>query len=295
VLDSAIADEIAAGRVASNFRHAIAFAAEERWRAERDSSYTTNARRPWYPLIEKGHDRTWCDNYLQRVLNGFRYPRSCCVFCCFQAPRAGRSALAERWRTEPEAGAYALQIEQRALSINRRMRLFGSMSAAEFVRVRRIDAVAALSNVNLADTTTWTVVETRRVYRAASVKDPTTGKSIRGRDGRTIKNPRKKGDTWRSIRPHTVASTGEAGLAALRRLAAAHDTVVWSEGDQIPRVDVRVLPNRPREWPLTTHEYALLPGEIHAKEHHGFDREWRAARSREAVRGGGLTPLPLAV
>lgn len=145
---------------------------------------------------------------------------------CFQAPRAGRSALAERWRTEPEGGAYALQIEQRALSINRRMRLFGSMSAAEFVRVRRIDAVAALSNLNLANTSTWTVVETRRVYRAASVKDPTTGKSVRGRDGRTIKNPRKKGDTWRSIRPHTVASTSEAGLAALRRLAAAHETVV---------------------------------------------------------------------
>jgi hypothetical protein len=119
VLDSAIADEIIAGRVASSFRHAIAFAAEERWRAERDSSYTTNARRPWYPLIEKGHDRAWCDNYLQRVLNGFHYPRSCCVFCCFQAPRAGRSALAERWRTEPEAGAYALQIEQRARSLVR--------------------------------------------------------------------------------------------------------------------------------------------------------------------------------
>lgn len=295
VLDSAIADEIADGRVAPEFRHAVAFAAEETWRAKRDSSYTTNARRPWYPLIEMGYDRLWCANYLRTVLDGFVYPRSCCVFCCFQAPRPGRNALATRWRAEPEAGAYALHVERRALSINRRMRLFGSLSAAEFVRDREISAVAELADTELADTTMWTVVETRRVYRAASVKDPTTGRSLRGRDGRTVKDPARKGDTWRSIRPHIVTSTRDDGLTALEGLAAVHDTVVWTEGNQIPRVDVRVLPSRPREWPLTTHEFALLPGAIRAKEHAGFDREWLAARARESVRGGGVTPLPLAM
>ncbi|TDV43707.1 hypothetical protein [Actinophytocola oryzae] len=295
VLDSAIADEITAGRVASDFRHVIAFAAEEKWRAKRDSSYTTNARHPWYPLIEKRRDRTWCAGYLKRVLKGFVYPRSCCVICCFQAPRAGRSALAARWHAEPEAGVYALHVERRALSINRRMRLFGSLSAAEFVRSRGIDAVIELADAQLAEATTWTVVETRRVYRPASIKDPTTGKSQRGRDGRTVKDPTRKGDTWRSIRPHVVTDTREDGLAALTQLAHVHDTLVWTEADQVPRVDVRVLPNRPREWPITTHEYALMPGVIDAKEHAGFDREWRAARSREVVRGGGATPLPLAM
>jgi hypothetical protein len=295
VLDSVIADEISAGRVAQDFRHAIAFAAEEGWRADRDSSYTTNARRPWYPLIDMCRDRSWCASYLRRVLNGFVYPRSCCVFCCFQAPRSGRSALAARWRAEPEAGAYALRMERRALSINRRMRLFGSLSAAEFVRTREISGVAELADRELADATTWTVVETRRVYRAASVKDPETGKSVRGRDGRTVKDPARKGDTWRSIRPHATTSSRDEGLVALDHLAAAHDTVVWTEGDQIPRVDLRVLPVRPREWPLTTHEYALLPGAIRAKEHAGFDREWLTALAREAVRGGGATPLPLAM
>ncbi len=295
VLDSAIADEIAAGRVRPDFRHAVAFAAEETWRAKRDSSYTTNARRPWYPLIEKRRDRTWCANYLKKALNGFVYPRSCCQFCCFQAPQAGRNALAARWRAEPEAGAYALRMERRALSTNRRMRLFGSLSAAEFVRTREISGVAELADSELADATTWTVVETRRVYRAASVKDPETGKSLRGRDGRTVKDPARKGDTWRSIRPHVTTSTRDEGLVALERLAAVHDTVVWTEGDQIPRVDVRVLPDRPREWPLTTYEYALLPGAIRAKEHAGFDREWRTALAREAIRGGGATPLPLAM
>jgi hypothetical protein len=295
VLDSAIADEIADGRVAQDFRHAVAFASEERWRAERDSSYTTNARRPWYPLIEMGRDRTWCANYLQKVLNGFIYPRSCCVFCCFQAPQAGRSALAERWRAEPEAGAYAVRMERRALSINRRMRLFGSLSAAEFVHTRKIIPVAALADAELCDVTTWTVVETRRVYRAASVKDPATGKSVRGRDGRTVKDPARKGDTWRSIRPHTVTSTRDEGLAVLAGLADTHDTAVWTGIDQVPRVDVRVVPARPREWPLTTHEYALLPGVLHAKAHAGFEREWRAARDREKARGGDVTPLPLAM
>lgn len=295
VLDSAIADEIAAGRVAPDFRHAVAFAAEETWRADRDSSYTTNARRPWYPLIDTKRDRTWCAAYLRTVLDGFDYPRSCCAFCCFQAPQSGRDALAARWRAEPDAGAYALHVERRALSINRRMRLFGSLSAAEFVRTRGISAVVALADTELADVALWTVVETRRVYRPASVKDPATGKSLRGRDGRTVKDPTRKGDTWRSIRPHAVTPTRDDGLAALGQLAEAHDTLVWTTADQVPRVDVRVLPDRPREWPLTTHEYALLPGTIRAKEHAGFDREWRAARGRETVRGGGVTPLPLAM
>ena len=295
VLDSAIADEIAASRVAPDFRHAVAFAAEETWRAERDSSYTTNARRPWYPLIEMGHDRTWCASYLRTVLKGFIYPRSCCVFCCFQAPRAGRDALAARWRAEPDAGAYALHIERGALSINRRMRLFGSLSAAEFIRTREISEVDTLANAELAAETTWTVVETRRVYRAASVKNPATGKSLRGRDGRTIKDPARKGDTWRSIRPHTVTTTHDDGLAVLTRLAAAYDTVVWTGPDLVSRVDVRIVPDRPREWPLSTHEYTLMPGTVTAKEHAGFDREWGAARDRETVRGGGVTPLPLAM
>jgi hypothetical protein len=295
VLDSAIADEIAAGRVNPEFRHVIAFAAEEQWRAERYSSYTTNARRPWYPLIELGLDRTWCAAYLLKVLSGFVYPRSCCVFCCFQAPKAGRDALVTRWRAEPEAGAYALHLERRALSINRRMRLFGSLSAAHLVHSRKLDQVAELAQADLARQTTWTVVQTRRVYRAASVKDPATGESLRGPDGRTVKDPTRKGDTWRSIRAHAVAPTRNRGLEVLTQLANAHDTVVWTGPDQVPRVDVRVLPDRPREWPLTTHEYALVPGTIRAKQHRGFDREWRAARAHEVVRGGGVTPLPLAL
>lgn len=295
VLDSAIADEIAAGRVDPNFRHVIAFSAEEVGRARRDSSYSTNARCPWYPLIEMGRDRAWCETYLKKVLNGFVYPRSCCVFCCFQAPRKGRDALARRWRAEPEAGAYALRLEHRALTLNRRMRLFGSLSAAELVRSHNVDEVAELAAVDLAQLPAWTVVETRRVYRPGSVKDPVTGKSVRGRKGRTVKDPAKKGDTWRSIRTYAVTSTRDEGMAVLARLAIEHDTVVWTGSDQVPRVDVRLVPTRPREWPITTHEYALVPGAIQAKEHNGFDQEWDAAREREAVRGGGVTPLPLAM
>jgi hypothetical protein len=248
-LDSAIADEVAAGRIDPNFRHVIAFSADETGRAARDSSYTTSARRPWYPLIEQGRTRAWCGAYLKKVLNGFVYPRSCCVFCCFQAPRKGRAALARRWSREPTAGAYALRLEHRALTLNRKMRLFGSLSAAELPE--------------------WTVVETRRVYRPASVKDPATGKSVRGRDGWTVQDPTMKGDTWRSIRAHTVAAARDEGLAVLAQLAIEHDTVVWTGFDQVLRVDVRAMPTQPRQWPITTHEYALVPGTIQAKEHNG--------------------------
>ncbi len=110
-----------------------------------------------------------------------------------------------------------------------------------------------------------------------------------------MKDLARRCDTWRSIHPHTVTSTRDDGLAELRRLARAHDTVLWTGADGVSRVDVRVLPDRPREWPLTTHEHALTPGTIRAKAHAGFDREWDAARAREIVRGGGVTPLPLAM
>jgi hypothetical protein len=293
VLDAAIADEIAAGHIAPGFRHVIAYAAEEMEQVARDTSYTTNARTPWHPLVEMGQDRNWCDQYLYDTF-GFRWPRSCCVFCPFQASSArARAELAERWRAEPASGAQAVYLERRARSLNSRMKLFGRVAAADVVREHRVTEVTARVEEQLAATEQWTVVEIRRVYRAASVKDPVTGKSIRGRNGRTVKNPRERGDTWRSIRPHRAVGTREEALALLTQIADGHDTAVWTGFDRVPRAEVRVMPDHVRQWPITTHEFSIVAGPVAAKQRDSFDDEWDDARRQERARGGGISPLPL--
>lgn len=49
-------------------RHVVGFAAEERRRIERDRTYTSQARTPWYPLADDwGWDRNRCLDYLHSV------------------------------------------------------------------------------------------------------------------------------------------------------------------------------------------------------------------------------------
>lgn len=104
VLDWWVADEFGGGE----YRHVVGFAAEEVKRSVRDTSYTSAARRPWYPLIEWGWDRNSCLAYLRDVF-GVTWSRSCCGFCPFQAGPE-RAHLCERWRREPAAAKRALQV-----------------------------------------------------------------------------------------------------------------------------------------------------------------------------------------
>ncbi|MFL6122123.1 hypothetical protein [Actinophytocola sp.] len=175
------------------------------------------------------------------------------------------------------------------------MKLFGRVAATEVVRKHRLTEVAARVEDQFAAAEQWTVVEIRRVYRAASVKEPTTGKSIRGRNGRTVKNPHERGDTWRSIRPCYTAHTREQALAILTHIAAAYDTAVWTGSDRVPRAEVRIMPDQVLQWPITTHEFALVAGPVNTKQRAAFEAEWADAGRQEYARGGGITPLPLAV
>ncbi|MEU4770309.1 hypothetical protein AB0H12_44580 [Actinosynnema sp. NPDC023794] len=300
VLDAAIADELAAGRIAAGYRHAIGFSADEPERVERDSSYTTNAREPLYPLVEWNWDRDRCDLYLHELFSDdddpdFWWPRSCCQFCCYQSSTNGRVALALRWRSEPQAAVTSLRLESRAMALHPGQKLFGSYSAAQFVRDYGLtDIVEHAAAGDRDGEQCWTVVEVRRVYRPASVRDPVTGKSLRGRDGRTVKDPTTKGRAWRSIRPHTVTGTRAEAVEALQQLAREYDTTVWTRSGGAPRLEIRVLPKKVREWPVTTHEFAVVPGLVAAKQRRGFDKEYDDARRREARRGGeNLLPLAM--
>lgn len=55
------------------------------------------------------------------------------------------------------------------------------------------------------------------------------------------------------------------------------------------------MPNQVLQWPITTHEFALVAGPVNAKQRDSFEAEWEQGLRQEYVRGGGITPLPLAM
>jgi hypothetical protein len=70
---------------------------------------------------------------------------------------------------------------------------------------------------------------------------------------------------------------------------------VWTGFDRVPRAEVRIMPNQVLQWPITTHEFALVAGPVNAKQRDSFEAEWEQGLRQEYVRGGGITPLPLAM
>lgn len=183
-----------------------------------------------------------------------------------------------------------MYLEQRARSLRSRMRLFGRTTATDIAHEHKLVDVTTHASRQLA-TTQWTVVEIRRVYRAASAKDPDTGASIRGRNGRTLKNPEERGDSWRSIRPCATLGTRQAALATLAQIADAYDAAVWTGTDGVPRIEIRVMPRHVRQWPITIHEFALS----------SFEDEWNEALigkaaevAASAASAGALTVRPIA-
>jgi hypothetical protein len=186
----------------------------------------------------------------------------------------------------------ALYLERRARSLNSRMKLFGRLAAADVVRERHLTEVADRAEDQFAAAEQWTVVEIRRVYRAASVKDPSTGKSIRGRNGRTVKNPHERGDTWRSIRLCYTTGTRDQALAMLTQIADAHDTAVWTA---CPAPRSASCPTRCSSGRSPPTSSLSSPAQSNTKQRGSFEAEWDEACREEEARGGGITVLPLAV
>lgn len=180
VLDRWIARELAG----QPYTHVIGFAAEEGRRVARDSSYTTHARDPQYPLIAWNWDRGACEEYLWRRYRT-TWSRSCCGFCPFQAG-PDIDSLIERWTREPDLAAQALRLEHTALTLNPRSALFGKRTAYDLAVHHGLTAALALFDEFLASTR-WAVYDVRRVYPAKSG------------------DPAAKGPGWRAV---TCLATG---------------------------------------------------------------------------------------
>ncbi|MGK5677622.1 hypothetical protein [Actinoplanes sp. URMC 104] len=159
VLDWWVADEFGG----ADYRHVVGFAAEEVTRAKRDTSYTSAARTPWYPLIEWGWDRESCLAYLRDVF-AVDWSRSCCGYCPFQAgPEL--ELLCERWRNDPAAAALALRMEFTAVAINPRSLLFRRRSAREVAIYAGLRTLVEQVDAELA-ALPWAVYDVRRGYSA---------------------------------------------------------------------------------------------------------------------------------
>ncbi|SDT74186.1 hypothetical protein SAMN04489716_6903 [Actinoplanes derwentensis] len=193
VLDWWIADALGGAA----YRHVVGFAAEEVRRSSKDTSYTSAARNPWYPLIEWGWDRQSCLAYLQDAF-GVTWSRSCCGYCPFQAgPEL--DLLCQRWRNEPDRAEQALRLEYTAVAINPRSLLFGKKRSARQVAilaglrdlVEHVDADLAAQP--------WAIYDVRRAYPARRL-DKTKPSGLENRDSYA------KGQGARSLEPVCVGT-----------------------------------------------------------------------------------------
>lgn len=240
-------------------RHVIGFAAEEMRRVERDSSYTTNARDPWYPLIEWGWDRTACQDYL-RARFGIEWPRSCCSYCPFSAG-PDTAGLVARWSAEPDKGADALIREHLALCLNPRSMLFGKRTAWSLAREHQLTDVIALAEQRLA-AATWTVYDVRRVYQAKGG------------------NQAVKGQGWRAVAPLGSGTREQltAQLAAMDgfELGALDIARVWIRRASAP-------------YPSPEHLLTVGPAGVAAKQRPGFAKQWASVLNPQLALFDNLT------
>lgn len=264
-------------------RHVVGFAAEETGRAARDDGYSRGVvgKVPWYPLIELDWDRTACLAYLARaygLADGDEWPRSCCGFCPFQAgPDIAR--MGQRWQAEPQQAATAVRMEAPALALNPRMKLFGTLSAAEAAHRFGLGHVVDQVRAELADRPA-AIYEVRRVYRRAGDKRNPAGVGngwILGPDKYA-----KGNDVWRSLRNVWAGGTlsdARAELAAMRDRVGGEldaDGRLWVKREAGPA------------YPDTEHYYAIAPAGIADKERDAFAEMWDWVAAQTLEQQGSL-------
>jgi hypothetical protein len=119
--------------VEGEFRHVMGFNADELKRVEKDESYSKVERKSEYPLVTWGWGRKKCEDYLEDWA-GERWEKSCCGYCPFAGQnKGGRDELLRRFKDEPDKAYQALRMEQAALALNDRMKLYKSKSVRSAV------------------------------------------------------------------------------------------------------------------------------------------------------------------
>lgn len=147
------------------FRHAMGYAVGEERRAKKDETFATDTRRPFYPLLTWGWDRSMCLDYIAHVTGVSPWPKSCCFYCPFSG---GRQAHIERLAGKPALATQALMLEYMALAFNPRQQLFASGKSLE--RTLRDEGHADLIELRDAKLAAlpWQLYRVRRVWKSLS-------------------------------------------------------------------------------------------------------------------------------
>lgn len=228
------------------YRHVIGFEANELARARKDRAHNNERRTGEYPLQEWGWTREHCHRFL--IDNIHRsVAKSCCGFCPFSmSTAAGRSAVIERYRSEPHLGAEAMFLEHVARSINPAQTLIEASSVADLVANARLAQVNALFEARLRDSA-WSLYEVRRLAR-----------------------PSKNGKAGIIARSLRVLATGDH--ATIVELLTEQPGNPLRGSDGILR---HVLRDRGRDG--VDHHFVAAPAGAESKQRSGFEQWWQEA------------------
>lgn len=246
-LDPVIAS-VTAGR---RYRHVIGFEAGELARASKDGRFNTERRTGWYPLLDWGWDRARCSAFIAERTGGHRWAKSACSYCPFaMATGAGRQALVERYRLEPQAGARALFLEAVARALNERQTLIAGSSAAELVAGAGLTEVRSRFEAML-NGCEHAVYEVRRLTRRSAGR--AHGRGITARSVRTVARGSRE-----EMDDHLHGLPGERHVG----------------DDGIMRHALRA---RTDELPSLEHFFVVCPAVVDQKQRAGFEAWWQEA------------------
>ncbi len=238
VIDSFLGDELDG----APFIHAIGFNSDETRRVKKDQVYgKAGGRTASYPLVDWGWDRDNCLDFIFAV-TGIDWLKSACSFCPFSR---GCDEVLERFDTEPEGAALAIEMERVALSFNPRMLLYKTKSVEALIANRNAKHPALSMAGDSELKQEWGVY---RLVRAMLPRDNRTAdqrkKTHPDYVSAPIWNPDKRGTTQRSIERIGEADTQEGAGHELQRHAErlgltveAGRVVVRDTGDGFPRIE----------------------------------------------------------
>jgi hypothetical protein len=252
-------DKWLAENVTGAYRHVMGFNADEMFRVERDSSYSTTERKSEYPLVAWGWGREKCEQYLAEWA-GEPWAKSCCSFCPFSGGRkAERDAYIARLAKYPEVAAAAIRLERVSVSLNPRQTLYIDRSYEEMLAGSGIHGATFAALDELLGGVEWTLYHVRR------------GFSI-GRDKNGQQDPSIQGPASRDVAA-VVHGTREDMGRALASQAVCLGSTVEVEGG-VARVWVS---RKGQTFPCREELFVAVPGRIEDKKGPGFDARWAAA------------------
>lgn len=234
-------------------RIAFGFNADETVRVQRASTYDSQLRTSFYPLVEWGWTRQDCINYLYRTL-GLVWKKSACVQCPFNALK---EALA-RHREHPEQVAEAMMLEHVSLALNPRGTLYRNQSLIEITDASG-NALASESYRQKLERSPWAVYRVRRIYLAGKDKDGTI-------------RPERKGTAMRAVERLTDNVGRTDAMNALHRMVTAEDEV-----DVQRHITYVYRRRRASTFPTREEFLVAAPGVVETKARYGlewFEQRW---------------------